>query len=334
MSPKRIERLKQLIASHNRFVLTTHVNPDGDGLGSEMAFYHYLRHLGKEVFIWNPNPIPPNYAFLDPGHVIEVFGKKRHKSRLEAVESVFILDISDWCRLKAFGEWLIRQKLPTVCIDHHPNGERFAGLEFLITAASSTGEIVYDILKALGAEFTPAISEAVYTAVLTDTGSFRFNNTTPKAHRIAAELIKNGVDFQAVYENIYEKEPAEKIALLGMVLQKLHFEYGGRLVWFKITGEMLKAVGLKPEDSDGFSDFPRRIDGVEVSLMFVQVSLRRTKVSFRSKGNIIINDLAREVGGGGHQYASGAIVQKPLEETIKMVLEKAERLFSEEGSKQ
>lgn len=327
MDSKKIEQLKQHIANHRHFVLTTHVNPDGDGLGSEMAFYHYLKSLGKTVAIWNHNPIPKNYAFLDPNGVMEVFGEKRHRERLKKIEVVFILDISDWYRLKDFGKWLSQHNLPMICVDHHPDGERFSMLDFIATEASSTGEIVYDILKALNAPITNPIAEALYTAVLTDTGSFRFNNTTPKAHRMAAEFLEQGLDFRSIYEQVYEKESPEKIKLLGMALQQLNFEYGGRLAWFKITREMLQKVGLNPEETDGFSDFPRRIDGVEISLMFVEISEKRTKVSFRSKGNIVINGLAREVGGGGHQFASGAMVTKPLDKTIPLILEKAGRLF-------
>ncbi|NOY76426.1 MAG: bifunctional oligoribonuclease/PAP phosphatase NrnA [Calditrichaeota bacterium] len=328
MDSTRIERLRQLIATHHHFVLTTHVNPDGDGLGSEMAFYYYLKGLGKTVFIWNHNPLPKNYTFLDPNGVMEVFSAKRHRERLKEIEVVFILDISDWYRLKEFGKWLSRHPLPIVCVDHHPDGERFSALDFIMTEASSTGEIVYDILKALRAPVTKPMAEALYTAVLTDTGSFRFNNTTPKAHQMAAEFLKQGVNFRSIYENVYEKESPEKIKLLGMALQQLNFEYGRKLAWFKITREMLRKVGLNPEETDGFSDFPRRIDGVEVSLMFVEVSEKRTKVSFRSKGNIVINGLAQDVGGGGHQFASGAIVKKPIDETIPLILEKAGKLFA------
>ncbi len=328
MDSKLIEQLRHLIAAHQHFVLTTHVNPDGDGLGSEVAFYHYLKSLGKTVAIWNHNPIPGNYAFLDPNGIMEVFGEKRHRERLKQIEVVFILDISDWYRLKEFGKWLSRQDLPVVCVDHHPDGERFSMLDFIVTEASSTGEIVYDILKALHAPITNAIAEALYTAVLTDTGSFRFNNTTAKAHRMAAEFLEQGIDFHSIYEKIYEKESPEKIKLLGMALQQLNFEYGRKLAWFKITREMLQEAGLNPEETDGFSDFPRRIDGVEISLMFVEVTEKRTKVSFRSKGNIVINGLAREVGGGGHQFASGAIVRRPIDETIPLILEKAGKLFS------
>ncbi len=325
---EKIEALRKLIDTHQHFVLTTHVNPDGDGLGSEMALYHYLKGLGKDVRIWNHNAVPENYAFLDPFGVMEIFGQKRHKDLLKEIEVVLILDISDWLRLKTFGEWLQTQaNLATVCVDHHPNGEHFAKLDFIFTEASSTGEIVFEILHALHAPLTVPIAEALYTAILTDTGSFRFTNTTPRAHRIVAELIETGIDFHQIYEQIYERERPEKLKLLGMVLQNLRFESGGRIVWFQITQEMLRATGLKPEDTDGFSDFPRRIVGVEVSLMFVQVSEKRTKVSFRSKGNVVINGLAQEVGGGGHQFASGAMVQKPLQETIALVLSKAKKLF-------
>ncbi len=325
---EKIQALRHLIETNQTFVLTTHVNPDGDGLGSEMALYYYLKSLGKEVHIWNHNAIPDNYAFLDPNGVMEIFGEKRHKKLLPTIDVVFILDISDWFRLKAFGEWLRAQKnLPTVCIDHHPNGERFAKLDVLMTEASSTGEIVFELLRALGASLTRPMAEALYTAILTDTGSFRFSNTTPQAHRIVAELIETGIDFRAIYEEIYEKEPPEKIRLLGMVLQQLQFECQGRLVWFQITQDMLRSVGLKPEDTDGFSDFPRRIAGVEISLMFVQMNEKRTKVSFRSRGNIVINGLAQAVGGGGHPFASGAVVQKPLSEAVDLVLKSAKKLF-------
>ncbi len=329
IQPEKIKTLKTLIEKHRRFVLTTHVNPDGDGLGSEIALYHYLKGLGKEVRIWNHNPVPENYTFLDPTGAMEIFGEKRHQKYLAEIEVVFVLDISDWFRLKSFGKWLQKQKgLPIVCIDHHPNGDRFGSLDFLMTKASSTGEIVFEILKALNASITLPIAEALYTAILTDTGSFRFNNTTARAHRIVAELMDNGIHFREIYEKIYENERPEKMKLLGMVLQELHFESNGRIVWFRITQEMLQTVGLKPEDIDGFSDFPRRIAGVEISLMFVQIGEKRTKVSFRSKGNVVINRLAQEVGGGGHPFASGAMISRPLWETIDLILPKAVGLFA------
>ena len=330
MDLQKINQLKKLIFKHQNFVLTTHVNPDGDGLGSEMAFYHYLKSLGKNVAIWNHDPIPKNYSFLDTGGVVEIFGEKRHRNRLKEIEVVFVLDISDLYRLKAFGEWLSQRKLPVICVDHHPDGENFYSLDFIFTEASSTGEIVYDILKALDAPLTIPIAEALYTAILTDTGSFRFSNTTPKAHRIVAEFIENGINFRSIYEQVYEKESPEKIKLLGITLLNLNFEYQRKLAWFKITQEMLQEFGLNPQDTDGFSDFPRRIDGVEISLMFVQVSEKRTKVSFRSKGNIAINGLAKEMGGGGHPFASGAMVMKPLNETINIVLKKSGALFPQD----
>jgi len=322
------QKIHSLLLTHQRFVLTTHFNPDGDGLGSEIAFFYYLRDLGKDVWILNQSPVPPPYRFLDPEGLIQTYDRPLHRQLVKEANVCLILDISDWPRLKQLGEDIRQADLVKICIDHHPVGGAFADIDLIVPEASSTGEIVYDLFRILGVPIDGPIADALYTAILTDTGSFRFANTTPKAHRIAAALLEKGVNHQRIYQLVYEAESPEKMWLLGQVLSNLHFECEGKLVWFVITQDMLHRAGLQIHELEGFADFPRRIQGVEVSLLLLELEDGRVKLSLRSRGNIAINQVASRFGGGGHPYASGAIVNLSLEELIPQLIAQLGEILS------
>lgn len=320
-------QVKQVIQQYQKFILTTHINPDGDGLGSEIALAEYLKSAGKQATIINKSPMANNYKFLDPFHEILVYEEAKHQQLLEEAEVFLILDISDWARLKEVGTFIKEASSRKICIDHHHCPYQFTELDMIDSKVSSTGELVFDLLEELGATVNQRIADAIYTCILTDTGSFRFSNTTPRAHQIAAELIEFGVNSRKIYESVYEQNSSAKMRLLGMILQKLSFDCSGTLAWFNITQKMLEQTGASSWDTEGFADFPRSIEGVEVSLMFTEIEPNRTKVSFRSKGRIVVNSLAMKLGGGGHEFASGALLEYPLRESNAIVLEEARRLF-------
>ncbi|MDZ7343869.1 MAG: DHHA1 domain-containing protein, partial [candidate division KSB1 bacterium] len=192
---------------------------------------------------------------------------------------------------------------------------------------SSTGEIIYELLTGLKARLHGKMIDALYAAVLTDTGSFRFSNTTIRAHQIAADLIARGVKPHGIYQEVYERQPAHKMMLLGKILCNLNFAKDGRLVWFVVTQEMMRATGTQPRDTEGFADFPRSIEGVELCLMFMETEDHKVKISFRSKG-LVINGLANRFGGGGHPFASGALIEGSIQDVVPQVLNEAKALFT------
>lgn len=324
---KAVEKIAQLIQRHHHFILTTHINPDGDGLGSEMVIYWYLKSLGKQVWIFNQNAALQNYCFLDPEKVIQVFDSSRHGVILRQAEVCFILDIGDWPRLRKMAKWLRNDAIVKVCIDHHPRENQFGDINIILPEASSTGEIIYQLFKQLKISISTEMAQAFYTAIMTDTGCFRFSNTTPETHRIAAELIGLGVEPSAIYHQVYEQDSRGKIWLLGQVLGNLQFECDGQIVWFKITESMLRQAGISRQEVEGFADFPRRIKGVEVTVLFVEQGPNRTKVSLRSRGAVSINGVARDLGGGGHPFAAGVVVEAPLNKVVPTTLKKLQFLL-------
>ncbi len=329
ISEAALKQIQAQINSGKNFILTTHVNPDGDGIGSEIALAHYLRQIGKRAHIFNHSLTPPNYEFLDPLGDIQIFDAGRDRHVVEESDAVFILDISDWKRLRELGEFIRPLPLPKICIDHHPLDQPFVDLDVIFPKASSTGEMVYELLTRLGAKIDGRLAQGLYTAIMTDTGGFRFSNTTPTAHQVAAALIANGgVQPQQIYQNVFENQPPQRMKLLAQILADLHFEEKGRLVWFIITRAMLNATGTQPHDTEGFADFPRTIDGVQVCLMFLETKDGKVKVSFRSKGKHVINGLASRFGGGGHQYAAGAVIEGVMQDVAPMVVNEARTLFS------
>lgn len=327
ISEREIMMLSDLISRHQKFVLTTHINPDGDAIGSEIAMTEYLRHLGKEVLIINNSATPNNYKFLDRNEDIIVYDEERHHQLVASAEAYIIVDISDWDRLRNIGRIIKTVPVPKICIDHHHINYKFADVDIIHEEASSTGEIIYEFLAAMNYPIQGATAEALYACILTDTGSFRFSNTSAKTHLVASRLIEAGVNSKEIYHLVYEQNSRSKMALMGEALCNLKYECGGRLAWFILSQEMFDSCQASHWDTEGFPEIPRTIDGVEVSLMFTELDIDKVKVSLRSKGQVVINHIAEKLGGGGHHYAAGAVVKQNLAETIPMVLTEIKRLL-------
>lgn len=320
ISKKELWMLNDLIARHQKFVLTTHINPDGDAIGSEIAMTEYLRRLGKEVFIINNSPTPNNYKFLDGKEEIIVYDEGQHHHIIASADVYIIVDISDWERLLKIGQIIKNVPVPKICIDHHHINYTFADVDIIYVEASSTGELIYEFLTHVKYPIGGKTADALYTCILTDTGSFRFSNTSARTHQVASQLLKTGVNAKEIYHLVYEKNSRSKMALMAEALRNLQYECGGRLAWFVLTKEMFESCQASHSDTEGFPEIPRTIDGVDVSLMFTELDTEKVKVSLRSKGQIVINHIAEKFGGGGHHYAAGALVNKNLNETIPIVL--------------
>ncbi|NIR48142.1 bifunctional oligoribonuclease/PAP phosphatase NrnA [candidate division KSB1 bacterium] len=324
-----LEKVRNCINRGQRFVLTTHVNPDGDGLGAEAAISALLTDIDKDVFIYNSSPVPPNYRFLDPDKQMVVYDPKHHREILRTADAILILDISDWHRLRELGREIKDLQITKICIDHHPLQEKFGDLKLVDVEACSTGEIVYNLIKFCNLPITKEIAQALYTCIMTDTGSFRFSNTNAQAFKISGELVECGVKPQRLYQKVYERQPLSKVKLFGHVLSNLRIEENGKVALVQVSKELLNSLGAKTNDTEGFADYPRVIDGVEVSVIFVEIGENKTKVSLRSRGNYVVNDIAQKFGGGGHPYAAGVVIEGQMNEYIPKVLKEVSHLFQE-----
>lgn len=324
----------KIISDADRILLTTHENPDGDGLGCETAFYEYLTQTGKECKIINVSTFPTEYGFLNPDNRFEVFDKESQSEWISKVDLAIVLDIGDYKRMNILWDELETHKIQTLNIDHHPHLYNSLFTHNIIDIkAAATGEIIFDYFKQQYNGAIPTIiCEGIYAAIMTDTGSFRHNNTTINSHKIAIECIQNGIDYTGIYQKVYESHSRNRMALLGRVLANLNYTHNGEVAWFVITQDLLNKANAVKEDVDGFTDIVRTIRGVEIAAMVFQRDEHSCRVNFRSKGKYIIGDVARSLGGGGHDMAAGAVVFGDVQDVVKNVLTEIEQSLSGAGN--
>ncbi|MBI3365230.1 MAG: bifunctional oligoribonuclease/PAP phosphatase NrnA [Ignavibacteriae bacterium] len=323
--PFTIQHLKSMIERANKFVLTTHVNPDGDGLGSELALADGLRQMGKDVMIINHSATPSNYQWMDVNDKILRFLPEQHRDHILHAELILILDTNQPDRLRSLELFVKQSNAAKIVIDHHLDPDPFADHYIIDDEATSTGEIVYRILRELPISFTAEIATSLYAAIMTDTGSFKYPRTDPEIHRIAAHLLECGADPTQIYVNIYEQWTPGRMHLLGEVLDSMKTTYDGKLAYVVCTQKMFQETGTTEVETDNFTTYPMSIHGVSVGILFNELQ-NGVKISFRSKGNIPINRLASEFGGGGHLNAAGArLFDSSLNEIVETVVQKAEK---------
>lgn len=302
-------------------VLTTHLNADGDGTGSEVALASWLRSNGAEAWIINPTPYPDMFRFLMEEDRVVAAGSKRARMICDSADLAVVVDTGEVPRIGRVKPLI--DSLPCVVIDHHPLGDRpIGGISFRDPEASATGELIYDVILAGGGPFTDEALRAMYVAILTDTGGFRFANSTAGAHEVVAQLIRKGLDPEEVYNQVYGASPLRRYELLRASLGTLDQEAG--VAWMTVPPEVFADLKAGPEDMEGLVDYPRGVQGAEVALLFRGVGEGVTKVSFRSNGAVDVNRLARQFGGGGHVKAAGATIERPLDEARPSVIEAAQ----------
>jgi len=325
-----IQSLLPFFQTARSFVLTTHVNPDGDGLGSEIALAEWLSARGKRVSILNVSETPAIYRFLDARSRISQFNEQRDAPAIAAAEVIVVLDTNHPDRLRGMEPHVLKSKATKLCIDHHLEPAPFAAHYYLDENATSTGELVYRLLLRVDpGSFTPVIAQALYCAIMTDTGSFRYPRVTPETFRIVAHLVECGADPIGIFSQVHETWSENRIRLLGEMLAGLKTECHGRLAHVTVTREMLARTGTREEDTDFFTTFPMSVKGVVAGILFLELS-GGIKISFRSRGDIPINELAKEFGGNGHRNAAGARVSHAtLDETKVKVLRAAQRYVME-----
>lgn len=317
--------IEKCLDEANRIVLTTHASPDGDGVGSEIGLYYFLRARGKTVHILNPTPMGSEYNFLDGGGNVYVYKPVQHLHLIQNADAFIILDIGDYSRLQKVGEHIKQAAGKTICIDHHPQTEHEFDFEIIDVNAAATGMMVYDLIKHINPDaLNFKIAQALYCALMTDTGSFRFSNTNAATHKMAMELLAFGVEPHTVFRNVYESSSIERMKLLGKIIERLEFTSDGKIAYFPVTRDMQKSVGARSQDIDGFTDFIRTLRDIEVAVMFHELNHNQTRINFRSKGHVVINQVAKKFDGGGHEFAAGAVIDKPLKKAMRLVLRELE----------
>lgn len=315
-----VREVRNALLASRRTILTTHLNADGDGAGCEVAMASWLRANGTEAWIINPTQFPDSFRFLMGGAdwVVEA-GSRQAQELCESADLAVVLDTGEVPRIGRVRS-LIRE-LPTVVVDHHQPGEQpIGGIALRDPDACATGELVFDILLASGGPWTPEAVQGMYVAILTDTGSFRFANSSAGSHRVAADLVERGVDPEEMYAQVYGAAPIRKYRLLARALTTLEADEEGGVAWMRVPQDAINQLGATPEDLEGMVDVPRGIQGVQVGLLFRLTSTGEVKISFRANGPVDVNELARRFGGGGHIRASGAMVPGPMDRAVEQVV--------------
>ena len=316
-----VKRVLNELREKDLIVLTTHKNADGDGCGSQVALASWLRSQGTETFIVNPTPFPESFKFLLPDESwIAEADSARAIQLCDGADLVVVLDTGEYSRIGKVEP--MTRGLPTVVIDHHPMGDNpIRGLSLRDTTASSTGELIYDLIESAEGPWSKTSDLGVYVAVVSDTGSFRFGNTNPHSLRIAAELVHRGVNPGRIYRRLFGSYHQTRLQLLQSSLATLGLDEAHKVAWMAVSERSYDALGATPEDLEGFVDYPRFIAGIEVGILFRKVSRNAVKVSLRSNGLVNVNTVARKFGGGGHNQASGALIKGSIETVQQSVIE-------------
>ena len=312
----KFAEIGQALRDNKRFAVLSHVRPDGDALGSQIALGLSLKKLGKDVLVWNEDGMLDKYSFLPRAAVLT-----KPPTAPEDVDVAIALDTAIQNRL---GTALpaVRSAKVWINIDHHPSNPAYGDLVYVDPTSPATGQILFELIASEKLPLDLEIAENLYVAISTDTGSFQYPNTTARTFEIAAELVRTGVDVGRVSQQLYENFPRRRVELLRELLGTMRFEGNGRVASFSLTLKMAKDLGVLPEDNEGLIDHLRAIRGVIVAVFFEELADGKVRVSMRSKtADVDVCAICEKFGGGGHTLAAGARVRGTLAEVEKRVLE-------------
>jgi bifunctional oligoribonuclease and PAP phosphatase NrnA len=314
---KAPEDLLKKIRLGNRFLLTSHINPDGDAIGSELGLARLLRSMGKGAVVWNRDPIPTIYRPL-PGSDRVHTGEEPPAGFPDRFDAIIVLECPSPDRTGLEQHLSAR---PIINIDHHLGNQLYGSVNWVDSAAPAVGEMVYRLAQGLKLTLDPETASCLYLTLVTDTGGFRFSNATPAAFEAAASLVRDGAHPEQVSQWLYESQPLAVVRLIGEMLQTLKIHEDGRVATALLTPTMFDRVGAQPGDSEGLIDFPRSIAGVEAVALIRQREDGTHKVSLRSRGEVDVEKIARHHGGGGHRNAAGFVLEGDGEAARQKVAE-------------
>lgn len=313
------QALIDLVGQASHFLLTTHMRPDGDGLGSMKALSLTLRQLGKQTRLLIPTHLPQRYAFLDPEGEFVQFDKQP-PGFLDGLEALLILDTGTWNQLGKVGEWLRQTPVPRLVIDHHLTQDDLGGERIVDASAEATGRLAYEAILALGCPVTPDAASALFVALAMDTGWFRHSNTTAQSFELARQLVAAGAKPDLLYQQLFEQSSLGRLKLLGKVLERLTVTAGGWVASSQIRLTDYALTGALPPDSEDLVNYTLSIKDVRIGLLLMEQPAGGIKVSLRSRCQVNVGKLAEEFGGGGHAAAAGAIVHASMEEVEQRLL--------------
>ena len=312
--PKIIDRILDIVNESKKICVAGHVRPDGDCIGSQIALTLALRERGKTVCCWNEDAVPQKYAFLDPGHVL-------HKPESgHEFDLVIAADCASFERLGAVGPAVVKRG-SLINIDHHESNTRYGDVNWISEDEASTGELIFQLLQAAEWEITPAMADNLFTAVSTDTGSFRYSTTRPGTFHIAGELVGRGANLTTICNEVYQSYPVSRARLLKHIYSRFRLTHHDQIAWFWLKQADFTRTGGESEDTEGLIDHIRNIEPVVVACVFEEIEPGLIRISLRSKSDKVnVNEIAAQFGGGGHPAAAGARISgKPLSVQRKVI---------------
>jgi len=312
-----LNKFADTLRQNHRFLISTHVQPDGDGIGSEIALYYHLIKTGKEAWIINPSPTPEKFEIIDPKGIIQVFSPGQ---KVPDVDTVIIVDTNEVKMLGSLAPVVEKLSAPVLFVDHHVKELQDTTGHLIDEKSGSSGEIVFRFIKSQGTELTFEMAQALYVAILTDTGNFRFQRTSSTTHETVAELLRCGVKPEQVFQSVFGKDSVEKLRLLGKTLQTLKLDCQGQFAWVTISKNDRQQSQATIEDTESFIGHLTVLKGVKIVALFREEDNGATKLSLRGLHNQPVVEIAKKFGGGGHQFAAGAKIQKPIQETVDLIL--------------
>ncbi len=313
----KVDRIAARIRSACGILITAHVHPDGDALGSELALAFALRRLGKAVRVVNDHPAPEKYGFLDPGGLIEVLRDEPLDDAFPGIDLAILLDTSEPSRAGRLEKRFFGAKWDRICLDHHPGPEDARFLHHWIAPrAPATGTLVLRLIERLGLQVDRSIATAIFVAIATDTGWFRFTNTLPSTLRDAGQLLEAGVEPEEIHNRIYGESSLARLQLLGRILCEIRSEMDGKFAWALVSRAEVQRSGVPTEELDGFSEQLKSIRGAEVVAMVLETGPGSFKVSLRSRGDADVRSIAASLGGGGHAKAAGCRLDGSRDEVL------------------
>jgi phosphoesterase RecJ-like protein len=315
-------RFTELVRSHDRFLLTSHIRPDCDALGSELGMAGVLEALGKNVIIVNAQTTPPNLAFIDPDKKLKTLGVDVQPFHLEGIEVLLVLDTSAWAQLGTMAEVVRETKAHKAILDHHVGEDDLGAELFKNSQAEATGRLVVEAAHHLGVKITPEMAMPLFAAIATDTGWFRFGSTSDLTMRYAGDLVEAGAKPAEIYASLYEQDSLARVQLRGRILARTQTELEGRLAHTAALRQDFEETGALPSDTEDVINMTLGIAGTEVAVILVEQQTGGFKLSFRSRTRQVdCNELAKHFGGGGHKAAAGAFTTAPWPEAQSMVLD-------------
>lgn len=317
------EEVAKAIKEAGSIVLFPHVNPDGDAIGSSVALLLAVRKLGKKCTILVDEPVQSNLAFLDKGYLSVKSDEENHDLSIA-------VDCGETFRFEKRHDCFFKGK-KTLCIDHHKTSVPFCDYNLIDPARAATAELIFYVIEALGADMDKEIAEAIYTGILTDTGSFRYSNTTGDSHRIVSRLYEYNIDSNRICVEIYENISESKMALSAISLGKMEIFAGGKGAISYVDRAMLKETGALMSDSEGITEDMRKISGVEISALLKEYDNNEIKVSMRAKSIGDVSTIGAKYGGGGHVKAAGCTLHMPMEKALKIMKKEIEENLNSYG---